>query len=232
MSITRFAMAPTTAGKSVPKWLQYVSLAFAGCASFAFAVYLSSAGDDEDKIELSERRHMVSTSPNREATSTNTAPKSVNTDTSPRFATPDADHTSGMDEDESLARLSPSVLQSPFDALNLSASVDAPAPLPALANQKPAKKNPEPSLPMGPEIIQAAPAPIAPALPFSVIGSIQGARIGDGKRMAFLNQNGTMIVVHAADIIGGLYQVENITDKSIEFTYLPLKQKQILSVPN
>jgi len=49
--------------------------------------------------------------------------------------------------------------------------------------------------------------------------------------MVFLNERGAALVVSAGDEIRGTYKVEQITTATIEFTYLPLGQRQTLPLP-
>jgi hypothetical protein len=72
------------------------------------------------------------------------------------------------------------------------------------------------------------PPPTAPSLPFSVVGGISGQQIAEGRPVAFLKQREEVIVVRPGDEIDKIYRVETITPEKIEFTYLPLQQRQTL----
>jgi hypothetical protein len=121
------------------------------------------------------------------------------------------------------ARLESEVAFNPFGALSAGAPAalgqpkDAPPPPPP---RKAVKQVPAPPPP--------APAPVAPPLPFVVIGSLVGADIAGGQRVAFLQQQDQLLVVRAGESLGANYRVESISAQSIEFTYLPLKQRQSL----
>lgn len=68
------------------------------------------------------------------------------------------------------------------------------------------------------------PQPTAPPLPFQYGGQlVQGE-----ERFVFLLQQKRQHIVRVGDAIDNLYRVEAIVPGRIEFTYLPLKQKQEL----
>lgn len=75
------------------------------------------------------------------------------------------------------------------------------------------------------------PAPLppqAPPLPFRFIGAIDDA----GERSAMLMDGNRLHIVRSGDEIDSRYRVERVDAAAIEFTYLPLKQRQILPVAN
>ncbi len=235
------ALRQTSAGGHIAKWLRYLGLAMAGCASFMVAVYFSSARNDDNALEPRTNLQEFPSKANAGDAGVNSIISSNVSYDSSGITSSNNDQSNNINVEERQPRLSADVSQSPFDVLNLTANINTPAlpaqtsqttQLPAQAHYKPVKKRGNPTLPPAPEIVQEPPPPVAPALPFIAIGSIQGPRIGDGKQIAFLNHQGVILVVKSADIIGGDYRVESITDKVIEFTYLPLKQKHSLRVPN
>lgn len=84
----------------------------------------------------------------------------------------------------------------------------------------------EPSAAAG--IVEELPpaVPTAPPLPFKFMGQM----LDNGTVTVFLVFNERNIVVKAGDTIDGIYHVDAIQSGVVEFTYLPLKQKQTLPV--
>lgn len=75
--------------------------------------------------------------------------------------------------------------------------------------------------------LNAAPAvvaPTAPPLPFTFIGSIERG----GRRTVMLMEGEQLHLVGARERIGDRYRVERVTPTQIEFTYLPMQQRQVL----
>lgn len=84
-----------------------------------------------------------------------------------------------------------------------------------------------------PPIAAAAPipqpprAPVAPALPFSYLGSMtRGEQV-----VAYLLRGQQLLLAEVGQEIDGDYHVERISDSSVDFVYLPLGTKQSLNVP-
>lgn len=71
-----------------------------------------------------------------------------------------------------------------------------------------------------------APKPMAPALPFRYIGGIDDG----GNRSALLMEGNRLHIVRRGDTLDGRYRIEQIGDASIDFTFLPLKQRQSLPI--
>jgi len=122
-------------------------------------------------------------------------------------------------------RLDPDVRHNPFARLNLrplrQAGLGAPDSAKAASQAKAtAAPPPDPAPP---------PPPTAPPLPFTAIGSIEGADATSGQPVAFLQQQQTLFVVRKGESIGQLYRVESVSSEKVEFTYLPLNQRQSLS---
>lgn len=73
-----------------------------------------------------------------------------------------------------------------------------------------------------------APAkPAIPPLPFQYFGKL----IENGKREVFVMRGDELHSVVAGQKLGADYRVDQITESSISFTYLPLKMKQTLDLP-
>ena len=70
------------------------------------------------------------------------------------------------------------------------------------------------------------PPPPAPPLPFSYFGRINT----DGKVVVFLNRGELNFPVVQGDTIEGTYRVEEILPNALVLTYLPLQQRQTLSI--
>lgn len=83
--------------------------------------------------------------------------------------------------------------------------------------------------PAAPPVAPTPPAaPTAPPLPFTVMGGISGQRIADGQPVVFLRLRDDVVVARAGDEIEKTYRVEAVLPDRIEFTYIPLKQRQSL----
>jgi hypothetical protein len=81
----------------------------------------------------------------------------------------------------------------------------------------------------------SAPAPVAPALPFSYIGrqmrSAQNGQNGQGGQVEiFLAQGDQVHVVRLHSLLDNSYRVDAISATAISFTYLPLNTTQQLSI--
>lgn len=68
--------------------------------------------------------------------------------------------------------------------------------------------------------------PTAPPLPFQYLGKI----MEDSGVRVFLNLQGKNLIVKAGDVINGIYTVVDIAGNQMTFLYLPLKEKQALSI--
>lgn len=67
--------------------------------------------------------------------------------------------------------------------------------------------------------------PSAPPLPFTYVGKL----LDGDKTLVFLSQQQRNLVVEQGDTIDNTYRVEQVTPNSVEFVYLPLKQKQTIT---
>ncbi|APC65911.1 hypothetical protein ACQCP0_22365 [Ralstonia pseudosolanacearum] len=72
------------------------------------------------------------------------------------------------------------------------------------------------------------PKPMAPPLPFVVIGK----KWEDGQWQVFLGRNEETFVVKAGDTFDGRYRVDSIVPPSMTLIYLPLKARQTLTIGN
>jgi hypothetical protein len=121
------------------------------------------------------------------------------------------------------SRLDGEVGFDPFGPLK----IDAPA---ALGEPKPQLSQRAKAPPSPPAPTSQPQAPIAPPLPFVAIGSIVGSDLAGGQPIAFLQAQGQLLVVKAGDAAGPNYRVESISGRRVEFTYLPLGQRQSLTL--
>lgn len=202
---TRFSRAP--------RWLQIAAVVVAGLVSFLLSFKVGVQGRDAN---LNADSAAVQPAKPVANVPTNTASSPAVEESPSKPAPP--------------SRLQAGILQNPFAPLNLQASLDKPVVV-AVVVPKPEKKpmappKPPPPPPMVvPEVVAA---PTAPPLPFVVLGAIRGQGIAQGKPVVFLNERGASLVVSEGDDIRGTYKVEAISANSIEFTYLPLGQRQSL----
>lgn len=72
--------------------------------------------------------------------------------------------------------------------------------------------------------VPLAVAPSAPPLPFTFIGSIERG----GRRTVMLMEGEELHLVGVRERIGEHYRVERVTQTQIEFTYLPMQERQVL----
>lgn len=84
-----------------------------------------------------------------------------------------------------------------------------------------------PPPPPQPEIIQEAPKPTAPPLPFRYMGRMQEE---DGKTLVYLTQGARAYSVSQGDTIDGTYRVEGISPTQVTLVYLPLNIRQKLNI--
>lgn len=212
------------------RWPQFAGLAVAGLLSFALAAYWSvAAGEENDDLVMPVMRSR---------TAAGTDSSHLRVDSSLDLLQPLGEPTLQMTANP--ARVNSQVTRNPFGDLNLLASVELAASrndVNTVRTTAPAPKSRKPKMappPPPPPVVEAPPPPppppTAPILPFTVVGGISGQRIAEGRPVAFLRQNDEVIVVRPGDEIGKAYRVESITVDSIAFTYLPLRQRQTLSM--
>lgn len=77
----------------------------------------------------------------------------------------------------------------------------------------------------GPSVVPPSPAG-PPPLPFVFVGAIEDG----GRRTAILMEGPQVLLVEARQRIDTRYRVERVSATNIEFTYLPLEQKQVLDI--
>ena len=70
------------------------------------------------------------------------------------------------------------------------------------------------------------PAPEAPPLPFSYLGSVDE----NGKTVFFLAKDQRLFTLHVGDQFDGQYRLDQQNNMRLEITYLPLNIKQTLSM--
>lgn len=69
------------------------------------------------------------------------------------------------------------------------------------------------------------PAPTAPPLPYKYLGQLRE----QGRTVVFLARGDAPVMAKAGEVIDGDYRVERISETEVEFTYLPLVTRQVLS---
>lgn len=74
---------------------------------------------------------------------------------------------------------------------------------------------------------QPAPPPSAPALPFVYLGMLNPEA---AKPQVFISSGDRLLIVSPGDVIDGVYRFESIAATEARFTYLPLNQRQVMSV--
>lgn len=79
---------------------------------------------------------------------------------------------------------------------------------------------PPPAPPLAPP-----PKPVAPPFPYTYMG---GA-LDDGLHTTFFNKGERVLTVKAGETIDGVYRVEQMSEKQMQLTYLPLGQAMTVS---
>lgn len=80
--------------------------------------------------------------------------------------------------------------------------------------------------PAAPVVTAQPPPPKAPSLPFRYLG-----RLVDGERISAFVASGTQnLSLKTGDVIDNLYRVERIADDALDFVYLPLDERQSLTL--
>lgn len=86
-------------------------------------------------------------------------------------------------------------------------------------------------LPPPPPVVQAAPEPppppTAPPVPYTYLGKLDGSTL---KPQIFLSRGDQLLIVSQGDVVEGQYRVESISDGDVVLTYLPLNQRQVVSM--
>jgi len=70
------------------------------------------------------------------------------------------------------------------------------------------------------------PPPRAPKLPFTFFGRM----LENNKTVVFLTQRDQTFAVSAGDTLAGIYRVEDISPEAVTLIYLPLNERQVLSI--
>ena len=81
--------------------------------------------------------------------------------------------------------------------------------------------------PVVPVVAEAAPAPVAPPVPFKFVGLIEEKA---AKPAAFIAKGDALFVVHVGDVVENTYRVESFNSAQVVVTYLPLQQRQTIEV--
>lgn len=71
----------------------------------------------------------------------------------------------------------------------------------------------------------SAPKPLPPPFPYVYAGGLSE----DGVRTAFFTQGNRVIPVKAGDTVDALYRVDQMTEKQMKLTYLPLNESLVLA---
>ena len=87
---------------------------------------------------------------------------------------------------------------------------------------------PPPPAPVQVAMQAAPPTPMAPPIPFKLIGKKLDGEIWE----IFLARGNMVFVVRQNDVIEGTYKIGKIAPPSMELTFLPLNQIQTLSIGN
>jgi hypothetical protein len=135
----------------------------------------------------------------------------------------------------SASRMNRMVVRDPFGLLapEVAAIPEVPTAAPIPSNPGKSRKQavPTPSLAQAPPGPPPPPSvPVAPPLPFTAVGFIHGQKIGDGRQQTFIQQGENLTVIRQGETINSTYRVDDINAERVLFTYLPLGQKQSLSL--
>ena len=179
-------------------------------ATVAGVVAAARVEDEEAPPARDGRRRAPAAVPRAgDADGVETPPRAPSRGTgSSRNANPDAAGSTGSATAIDLARLT----RAPLDASGaaaLAAAWEPPPPPPLKAAAAP-----------------PPPPPRAPALPFRVIGRL----IDGASTLVFLQSGQTTLVARRGDLIERNYRVDEVNEKQVVFTYLPLNQKQQLAI--
>lgn len=86
---------------------------------------------------------------------------------------------------------------------------------------------PPPPPPAPPAAVVQEPAPTAPPLPFSYVGTFNRDK---DKPQVFLANGDQLLIVSPGDLIDGRYRFESIAATEAVFTYLPLNERQVMTI--
>jgi len=71
------------------------------------------------------------------------------------------------------------------------------------------------------------PPPTAPPVPYVYLGKLDGSTV---KPRVFLSRGDQLLIVSQGEVVEGQYRVESISDGDVVLTYLPLNQRQVVSM--
>ncbi|MEI7465125.1 MAG: hypothetical protein WCJ87_07260 [Burkholderiales bacterium] len=74
-------------------------------------------------------------------------------------------------------------------------------------------------------VAEPPPAPVAPPFPYAYMGGLSE----DGVRTTFFTQGDRVLPVKAGDTIDAVYRVEQMNEKHMTLTYLPLNQSMTIT---
>lgn len=77
-----------------------------------------------------------------------------------------------------------------------------------------------------PPPVEAPPKPVAPPFPYAYMGAL----LEDGVRTVFLTKAERLVAVKVGDTVDGAYRVDQLTDRQLRLTYLPLEQPLVVSL--
>lgn len=69
--------------------------------------------------------------------------------------------------------------------------------------------------------------PVAPPVPFVFVGALDEK---GGVSRVFLSKGDQLLIAKVNDVLESSYRIDQITDSAVTLTYLPLNQKQIMSI--
>ncbi|HEV3105146.1 MAG TPA: hypothetical protein VGZ01_05610 [Trinickia sp.] len=79
-------------------------------------------------------------------------------------------------------------------------------------------------------VAEVRPAPpTAPPVPFAYVGELDSKA---AKPQVFLSKADQLLIVSPGDVIDGQYRVESISEADVVLTYLPLSEKQVITIPS
>jgi hypothetical protein len=81
--------------------------------------------------------------------------------------------------------------------------------------------------PPPPPKLAPPPPPQAPPVPYRFVGLLEDSV----RPTAFLSRGDTLLLVSTGDTVEGIYRVDQITQKDIALTYLPLNERQLIRIP-
>ena len=123
------------------------------------------------------------------------------------------------------ARSTPQRAAAPTPALSSAARAEI--PLAASADPFVATSFAPPPPPAPVVVAPPPPAPKAPPLPFTFVGLLER---GAGKPAAFLAHGEALLVVTEGETVETDYHIDSLSPTEVVITYLPLKERQLLSV--